>query len=130
MLKYTRICSTNRLTDRTYEYTRTSTQERGTSGTNSRTKITFAVKRAIDNGTSVRETATSSDTRITSTDNRSNSKYVWSSCDERGTSSTNSRTSGTYYGTDITFKRNNTRTHTDLTENTNDVTSHLRFIES
>ena len=128
MLKYTRTYSTNWVTDRTY--TRTSIQGRRTSGTNSRTKITFAVKRVMDNGTSMRVTANSSDTRITSTDNRSNSKYVWSSCDDRGTSSTNSKTRGTYYRTDITFKRDNTRTYIDLTENTKDVTSHLRFIVS
>jgi len=128
MLKYTRTCSTNRVTDRTY--TRTSIQERRKSGTNSRTQITFAVNRTTDNATSMRETATSPDTRITSIYNRSNNKYVWSSCDERGTSSTNSRTSATYYTTHITFKRNNTRTHTDLTDNTKDVTSHLPFIVS
>ena len=86
--------------------------------------------RAMDNGKSMRETATSSDTRITSTYNRSNSKYVWSSCDERGTSSTNAGTSGTSYRTDITFTRNNMRTYTDLTENTKDVIYHLRFIVS
>ena len=97
---------------------------------NRRTKIMFAVKRVMDIGTNVRDTDTSSDTRITSTDNSSNSKYVWSNCDERGTSSTTSKTSGTYYRTDITFKRNTTRTHTDLTENTKDVNSHLCFIES
>ena len=97
---------------------------------NGRTKIKFAVKRAMENGTSVGETATNSDTSITSTYNRSNSKYVWSCCDERGTSSTNSRTSGTYYRTDITLNRTNTRTYTDLTENTKDVTYHLSFIVS
>jgi hypothetical protein len=100
------------VTDRTY--TRTSIQERRKSGRNNRAKITFVVKRGMDNGTSMRVTATSFDTRITCTYNRSNSKYVWSSSDERGTNSKNSRTSGTYYRTDITFKRNNTKTHTDL----------------
>jgi hypothetical protein len=57
VLKYTGTCSTNRVTGRTY--TRTSIQGRRTSGRNSRTKIKFAVKRAMDNGTSMRETDTS-----------------------------------------------------------------------
>jgi hypothetical protein len=65
---------------------------------NSRTKITFAVKR-------VKQPRVQIDAllgRIV--------KYVWSSCDDRGTSSTNSKTSGTYYRTDIILKRT-TRGH-------------------
>jgi len=82
VLKYTRTCRTNRLTDRTY--TRTSIQEMRTNDMNSRTKITFAEKRAVDIGTNMRKPAICSDTCITSTDNRSNSNYVWSSCEDRG----------------------------------------------
>lgn len=71
----------------------------------------------------------SPDTWIINTDNRFNSTYVWTSSDGRKiNSSTDSRTSTTYYRTDITFKWTDRRTHTDLTENTKDFTSHLRVI--